>query len=71
MTKEELKDIRKGLKLSQKDLADILGIQKNTIYKYEAGILEITKLVELAIQHLLCLLADDEENNAKVDTSST
>ena len=37
MTVEELKNKREALGLSQKELAALLGVGKNTIYNYESG----------------------------------
>jgi transcriptional regulator with XRE-family HTH domain len=55
MTQDELRSIRVEMGLTQAELADRLEIAKNTICRYEIGDLEITKLVELAVNCLLMI----------------
>ncbi len=50
MEGKELKAIRKELKLTQTELADILGVKMNTVYRWESGILEVPKYIGLAMQ---------------------
>jgi DNA-binding transcriptional regulator YiaG len=46
----ELKTKREGLGLTQTELADILGVKMNTVYRWESGILAVPKSIELAIE---------------------
>jgi DNA-binding transcriptional regulator YiaG len=50
MEGKELKTIRKELNLTQTELADILGVKMNTVYRWESGILEVPKYITLAMQ---------------------
>ncbi len=50
MEGKELKKIRKELNLTQTDLADILGVKMNTVYRWESGILDVPKSIGLAMQ---------------------
>lgn len=50
MEGKELKKIRKELNLTQTELADILGVKMNTVYRWESGILDVPKYIELAMQ---------------------
>jgi DNA-binding transcriptional regulator YiaG len=45
----ELKQKRENLGLTQTELADILGVKMNTVYRWESGILAVPKVVELAM----------------------
>ncbi len=46
----ELKEKREKLKLTQTELADILGVKMNTVYRWESGILSVPKSIELAME---------------------
>ena len=46
----DLKEVRKKHNLTQKDLADLLGLSVETIKKYEADRLEIKPLVQLLLE---------------------
>ncbi len=37
MTGNEISSLRKKLELSQKELAELLGVSKNTVWNYENG----------------------------------
>lgn len=54
MTPKEFKIKRVTLDLTQSQLAEQLGLQGNTISRYETGDLPIPKTVELAIEALEC-----------------
>jgi transcriptional regulator with XRE-family HTH domain len=49
MTGKELKRKRAALGLTQVQLAEILGVQPNTVARWENGVLVIPKMVSLAI----------------------
>jgi len=38
------------MKLTQTELADILGVKMNTVYRWESGILTVPKSIELAME---------------------
>jgi DNA-binding XRE family transcriptional regulator len=46
----ELKAKRECLGLTQTELADILGVKMNTVYRWENGILPVPKSIALAIE---------------------
>lgn len=46
----ELKSKREQLELTQTELADILGVKMNTVYRWESGILNVPKSIELAME---------------------
>jgi DNA-binding transcriptional regulator YiaG len=46
----ELKSKREKMKLTQTELADILGVKMNTVYRWESGILTVPKSIELAME---------------------
>jgi len=50
MTPEEFKKIRTKPGLTQADFATILDVKTNTVYRWEAGILPITRVVEFAVK---------------------
>lgn len=52
MTAQELKDIRKRLKLTQKALAEKIGASIYTVRKWEGGQLNISRMAETAIRNL-------------------
>jgi transcriptional regulator with XRE-family HTH domain len=45
----ELKDKREKLGLTQTELAEILGVKMNTVYRWESGILSVPKSIVLAM----------------------
>lgn len=51
---ERIRERRKSLKISQKDLAKKSGVRSENMYKYEAGIIENIphKTLELIARHL-------------------
>jgi DNA-binding XRE family transcriptional regulator len=50
MDGSELKQKREDLGLTQTELADILGVKMNTVYRWESGILTVPKSIELAME---------------------
>jgi DNA-binding XRE family transcriptional regulator len=54
METKEFKTIRSELGLTQQQLADLLEVQRNTVARYETGVLTIPKTVELAVRNLHC-----------------
>jgi DNA-binding XRE family transcriptional regulator len=50
MKGSELKAKRESLGLTQTELAEILGVKMNTIYRWESGILTVPKSIELAMK---------------------
>ncbi|HEX8195315.1 MAG TPA: helix-turn-helix domain-containing protein [Pyrinomonadaceae bacterium] len=50
MEGKELKSKREKLGLTQTELADILGVKMNTVYRWESGILTVPKSIELAME---------------------
>ncbi len=50
MEGKELKEKRDKLDLTQTELADILGVKMNTVYRWESGILSVPKSIELAME---------------------
>jgi len=52
ITKEEFRDIRKGIGWSQRTLAENLGVVEHTVQEKESGRLAITVRDELAMRWL-------------------
>jgi DNA-binding transcriptional regulator YiaG len=52
MKPEEMLALRKKLNMTQQELADVLEVQRNTVTRWENGVLPITKVVELAVLSL-------------------
>ncbi len=48
-----LREARQEMELTQTGLAEELGVRKNTVYRWESGLLAIPRTVELAIDTLL------------------
>ena len=52
MTKEELKQRRERLGLTQADFAKILGVASNTVSRYETGLVDVPEWLELVLETL-------------------
>lgn len=52
MEPQELKDTRERLKLTQKDLAERLGVAANTVARWERGERSIPEFLSLALEGL-------------------
>lgn len=50
MEGSELKAKRESLGLTQTELADILGVKMNTVYRWESGLLTVPKSITLAME---------------------
>lgn len=50
MEGSELKTKRENLGLTQTELAEILGVKMNTVYRWESGILTVPRSIELAME---------------------
>jgi DNA-binding XRE family transcriptional regulator len=53
MTGKELRRMRKRLEMTQAELAQALGLQRNSITLMEAGERPVVKTTELAVRFLL------------------
>jgi DNA-binding XRE family transcriptional regulator len=53
MTGKELRRMRKRLEMTQAELAQALGLQRNSITLMEAGERPVVKATELAVRFLL------------------
>ncbi len=62
MENTELKSIRENLGLTQTELAEILGVKMNTVYRWESGILNVPKSIGLAME----TVKRKEQNGKKV-----
>lgn len=63
MEGKELKQKRENLELTQTELANILGVKMNTVYRWESGILSVPKSIELAMETV-------ERNKKKAQTQA-
>jgi transcriptional regulator with XRE-family HTH domain len=52
MTNSELKERRERLRITQLQLANLLGVKENSVYRWESGKIPISKLVELAFENI-------------------
>jgi DNA-binding XRE family transcriptional regulator len=55
MTREELRQARKRLGMTQLELAEAIGMQKNSVAMIERGLRPVTKTTELAVKYLLVM----------------
>lgn len=70
---ERIKALRKQKKISQKDLAEKLGITSNTLYRYEHGDISISiemlhKIAKALGMSFLELIGDTKENRQAVES---
>ncbi len=52
MSPEKLKELRVSLQLTQSELARLLDVKENTVYRWETGRLPISRMVELALMQI-------------------
>ena len=52
MTADQLKTLRTTLGLTQPQLAARIGVQPNTVYRWEAGIHPISRPMQKLIEHV-------------------
>lgn len=52
MTPEQLRDWRTSRRVSQPELADLLDVRSNTVWRWEAGVNGIPGFLRLALDHL-------------------
>jgi transcriptional regulator with XRE-family HTH domain len=45
----KLKERRKALGLTQAELAELLGVRMNTVARWENGVLDVPRMVDLAM----------------------
>jgi transcriptional regulator with XRE-family HTH domain len=57
MTREELKRARERLGMTQRELAEALGMQTNSITRMEIGLQPIMRTTELSIKYLLSAMS--------------
>ncbi len=55
MTGGELRKLRDRLKMTQAELGEALGMQRNSITRMELGLMPIRKVTELAVNHLVAM----------------
>lgn len=54
MTPAQMKSVRSRLGMSQAQFAKALGVERNTVARWENGRRKISKLASAAIEHLTC-----------------
>ncbi len=57
--REDMKIRREELGLTQAQLAELLGVKENTVYRWESGRLPISKTVELAFERIEIKLKEE------------
>lgn len=73
MNAKEFKRKRMSLGLTQAGLAEMLGVSANTVSRYETGLMDIPKVVELALETVAVevdkrdALEDENEQSASVE----
>ncbi len=55
MTAKELRRLRERLEMTQTELGEALGMQRNSITRMELGLRPITKVTGLAVTHLVAM----------------
>jgi DNA-binding XRE family transcriptional regulator len=55
MTGEQLRQARKRLGMTQSELAEAIGMQKNSIAMIERGLRPVMKTTELSVRYLLVM----------------
>ncbi len=62
MEGKELKKRREKLALTQTELAEMLDVKQNTIYRWEADKLPISRMVELAFENIENKIRQQKKN---------
>lgn len=62
MDGKELKLLRENLGLTQKQLAEVLEVKTNTVYRWEVGLLKVPKTVELSARMIDYLKSIGEQS---------
>ncbi len=62
MLGKELKKRREKLALTQTELAEMLDVKQNTIYRWEADKLPISRMVELAFENIENKIRQQKKN---------
>jgi len=60
MTGEELRRARKRLGMTQKELAEAIGMQKNSMAMIERGLRPVMRTTELSVKYLLVMSKQKE-----------
>lgn len=68
MSAEEIKNLRKSLRLKQSELAILLGVSQNTIYLYEKGKRQPSPLTSVVLESLKKIAAANLPLNIYVYT---
>jgi transcriptional regulator with XRE-family HTH domain len=68
MTREELKALRATLGLTQEDLAEKVGVARNTINRWEMGIRHIPEPVARLVQYLAKEVKTESEGRTQRPT---
>jgi len=61
MTKQELKRARERLDMTQRELAEALGMQTNSVTRMEIGLQPIMRTTELAVKFLLSVTSKKQK----------
>jgi transcriptional regulator with XRE-family HTH domain len=61
MTGKELRRARKRLGMTQIELAEAIGMQKNSVAMIERGLRPVMKTTELAVKYLLVMSKREKE----------
>lgn len=69
MTRDEIRDIRKGLNLTQEQFAQLLGVHGLTVSKWERGLLEPTPYQESLIASFKKAVAESPDIGKEIATA--
>jgi len=61
MTNQELKRAREWLDMTQRELAEALGMQTNSVTRMEIGLQPIMRTTELAVKFLLSVTSKKQK----------
>ena len=70
-TAEDFKNARKVLNMTQKELAEALGIARNYVYLVESGKMPVSKKLDSALNSLLARENTEEVENEKPQIQET